>query len=255
MQATVRVPRCDESRCGHRDVRLVIGRDEMQEDGRARVPLEHLLARQVVKAGVRVSHEANRGHHALPVQPQLERGTDVQHEGDDEEDEEELHRRSLASRRELEDLLARLDHDELLAGELCEGFRVVMKLGDLSLERSVLAPQPRNLVLEAFDFALDLPDAREAFATIADAGERGEHQNRDAERAGAHRARPANTARPGHTAAPPSSSSMRRSWLYFAVRSLRASEPVLIWPALTATARSAMNTSSVSPERCEMTVP
>jgi hypothetical protein len=31
-------------------------------------------------------------------------------------------------------------------------------------------------------------------------------------------------------------------------------EPVLIWPAFVATAMSAMVTSSVSPERCEMTV-
>ena len=31
-------------------------------------------------------------------------------------------------------------------------------------------------------------------------------------------------------AAPPSSSSMRSSWLYFATRSVRLAEPVLIWP-------------------------
>src|SRR5207237_285550 len=48
---------------------------------------------------------------------------------------------------------------------------------------------------------------------------------------------------------------MRSSWLYFAVRSLRATEPVLIWPALTATARSATKVSSVSPARGEMIVP
>src|SRR5262245_21419636 len=255
MEATVRVARRDECRCGHCNVRLVIGRDEMQEDGRARVPLEHLFARQLVMARICLSHEPHRRQHALPVQSELEGCTHVQHEGDDEEDEEELHRRSLASRRELEDPLARLHHVELFAGELFDGVRVVLKLGDLGLECGVLGAEPGNLPLEAFDLALDLPDARETLATVADAGERGEHQGCDAERAGAHRARPANTARPGHTAAPPSSSSMRRSWLYFAVRSLRASEPVLIWPALTATARSAMKTSSVSPERCEMTVP
>ena len=42
---------------------------------------------------------------------------------------------------------------------------------------------------------------------------------------------------------------MRRSWLYLAMRSVRLAEPVLIWPALVATARSAMKVSSVSPER------
>ena len=53
----------------------------------------------------------------------------------------------------------------------------------------------------------------------------------------------------------PSSSSMRSSWLYFATRSLRLADPVLIWPADVPTARSAIVLSSVSPERCEMIVP
>ena len=47
---------------------------------------------------------------------------------------------------------------------------------------------------------------------------------------------------------------MRSSWLYFATRSVRLAEPVLICPAPVATARSAMVVSSVSPERCEMTL-
>src|SRR5271168_1220990 len=42
---------------------------------------------------------------------------------------------------------------------------------------------------------------------------------------------------------------MRSNWLYFATRSDRLAEPVLIWPALVATAMSAMVASSVSPER------
>ena len=46
---------------------------------------------------------------------------------------------------------------------------------------------------------------------------------------------------------------MRSSWLYLAMRSVRLAEPVLIWPALVATARSAMKASSVSPERWETT--
>src|SRR5215470_20426190 len=57
---------------------------------------------------------------------------------------------------------------------------------------------------------------------------------------------------PGKRAALPSSSSMRSSWLYFAMRSVREAEPVLIWPAPVATARSAIKVSSVSPERWEM---
>ena len=46
---------------------------------------------------------------------------------------------------------------------------------------------------------------------------------------------------------------MRSSWLYLATRSERAGAPVLIWPQLVATARSATKVSSVSPERCEIT--
>jgi len=55
-----------------------------------------------------------------------------------------------------------------------------------------------------------------------------------------------------YSAASPSCSSIRRSWLYFATRSVRLTDPVLICPAPLATARSAMNVSSVSPDRCEM---
>ena len=51
----------------------------------------------------------------------------------------------------------------------------------------------------------------------------------------------------------PSLSSMRSNWLYLAMRSVRLAKPVLICPAPVATARSAMNGSSVSPERCETT--
>src|SRR5919107_1684110 len=57
--------------------------------------------------------------------------------------------------------------------------------------------------------------------------------------------------RPAYRPVFPSASSMRSSWLYFATRSVRLADPVLIWPALVATARSAIVTSSVSPERCE----
>ena len=50
----------------------------------------------------------------------------------------------------------------------------------------------------------------------------------------------------------PSHSSIRMRRLYFAIRSVREREPVLMNPALTATARSAMKVSYVSPERWEM---
>src|SRR5690606_17970738 len=54
---------------------------------------------------------------------------------------------------------------------------------------------------------------------------------------------------PPNSAPPPSSSSMRRSWLYLATRSDRAVAPVLICPQLVATAISAIVASSVSPLR------
>ncbi len=72
---------------------------------------------------------------------------------------------------------------------------------------------------------------------------------------GKGRSTAASTERPANTAEAPSCSSMRISWLYLASRSERDSDPVLIWPQLVATARSAIVVSSVSPERCENTVP
>src|SRR6202030_4555387 len=66
---------------------------------------------------------------------------------------------------------------------------------------------------------------------------------------------PRNTERPGYRAEPLSCSSRRISWLYLASRSERDSDPVLICPQLVATAKSAIVVSSVSPERCEKTVP
>ncbi len=59
---------------------------------------------------------------------------------------------------------------------------------------------------------------------------------------------------PAYFALLPSADSMRSNWLYFAVRSLRLAEPVLIWPARVPTARSAIVLSSVSPDRCEAIV-
>ena len=45
---------------------------------------------------------------------------------------------------------------------------------------------------------------------------------------------------PPYCAPSPSCSSIRSSWLYLAMRSLREALPVLIWPVLKATARSAI---------------
>jgi hypothetical protein len=58
---------------------------------------------------------------------------------------------------------------------------------------------------------------------------------------------------PRYLAEVPNNSSIRRSWLYLAMRSDLEAEPVLISPVFSATARSAMVVSSVSPERWEIT--
>ena len=44
---------------------------------------------------------------------------------------------------------------------------------------------------------------------------------------------------------------MRSNWLYFATVLDVRSDPTLIWPAEAPTARSAMNASSVSPDRAD----
>src|SRR4029078_4335016 len=62
-----------------------------------------------------------------------------------------------------------------------------------------------------------------------------------------------NADRPGKLASPPSCSSLRNSWVCLATRSERDGGPVLICPQPVATARSAIVTSSVSPERDDMT--
>src|SRR5262249_11263408 len=58
-----------------------------------------------------------------------------------------------------------------------------------------------------------------------------------------------NAAPPAKTPAGPRSSSISSRRLYLARRSPRHAEPVLIRPALTATERSAIESSEVSPER------
>ncbi len=63
-----------------------------------------------------------------------------------------------------------------------------------------------------------------------------------------------NAAPPAKRAAGPSASSMRKASFHFAMRSERANEPTLSWPASQPTARWTMVTSSLSPERAETMV-
>src|SRR6266540_6432691 len=165
---------------------------------------------------------------------------------------------AASGRRQLEHLLAGLDQPQLLAGDLLEVVGVGPEAVHVGRQPSGFNAERAHLALERLHLLLERPDAREALPAVGGEGQREHRQHRRAEKtqpARAHRPWPPKAARPGQTAAGPSSSSMRRSWLYFAVRSPREREPVLICPALTATARSATKVSSVSPERCEMTVP
>src|SRR5438094_876851 len=95
-------------------------------------------------------------------------------------------------------------------------------------------------------------------------GEDEDEQHRDESDSGGQQSEPvqqafhratllASASPPGNAAASPRSSSILRSWLYLATRSERAGAPVLIWPQLVATARSATVVSSVSPDRCDIT--
>src|SRR5277367_1952954 len=68
-------------------------------------------------------------------------------------------------------------------------------------------------------------------------------------------ARPrASADRPANTASSPRASSIRKHSFHFAIRSDRANDPTLIWPASQPMARCAIVTSSVSPERAETMV-
>src|SRR6266508_872266 len=62
------IARADEGRHGSGDVGLLVGRDEMQEHGGARLSLEALLTGQLVQARIRLSHEAD-GEEGLEREP------------------------------------------------------------------------------------------------------------------------------------------------------------------------------------------
>src|SRR6516225_8443316 len=69
-----------------------------------------------------------------------------------------------------------------------------------------------------------------------------------------HHARSLSAAPPAKRARCPSASSIRKASFHFAMRSERAKEPTLSWPASQPTARCTIVMSSVSPERAETIV-
>src|SRR4029077_18999112 len=158
-------------------------------------------------------------------------------------------------RRQLQHLRAGLDQPQVLAGHLLDVVGIGPQASHHLHELASLGAEGGDLPLHSLDLALHLPHPGEALAAEGQRGQRRRAEGDEDQPAAAHWPRLRKTARPAQTAAVPSSSSMRSSWLYLAVRSPRASEPVLIWPALTPTERSATKASSVSPDRWEMTVP
>src|SRR5919106_1108161 len=161
--------------------------------------------------------------------------------------------------------LARFDHAEAFPGDPLELVRI-LELLDPSL-------QAAPLLDEGLDLPLQASDLRPLGHIRGEGNDRGSRQHQDdrAEQRGppseagtdpgdglrmrAHRRKLQYGAVPAYRAPSPSSSSMRRSWLYLVVRSPLEGAPALICPAPVATARSAIVVSSVSPDRWEMTVP
>src|SRR5262249_55726758 len=145
---------------------------------------------------------------------------------------------------------------------LLDGLVAVLEVVDFGLQRLVARLELRVLRLLLADAMLQSPH----FADAALAGpeldlQRDQQDQEDQGGIAQQRAKPqrakfgrfGNASLPAYFAALPSASSMRKSWLYFATRSERQSEPVLICVAVVATERSAIVVSSVSPERCEIT--
>src|SRR5690606_13044806 len=159
---------------------------------------------------------------------------------------------------------ARPDHAQLAARALLDRGLAGrgLEVGDLGRQRRVALAQALVLARLLLPLVLRLrhfarPAGAEPQPVLQPAQQ--QHQNHQHDPQDAHRG-PApyrgsdtNASRPAYRAPPPSASSMRSSWLYLATRSLRHSEPVLIWVAVVATAMSEIVVSSVSPERCETT--
>src|SRR6267143_3442416 len=132
------------------------------------------------------------------------------------------------SRGKLQHSFARPDQPKLLPGDLLDRLGVAPEAIDRAREVFGLPAQGDDLTLERLHFPLHLPDPDEPARAVGDERQR-QHGDGRAHDPRVHRGGRVKRPRPGQDAAWPSSSSMRRSCLYLAVRSPRASEPALIW--------------------------
>src|SRR5207245_7224970 len=129
-------------------------------------------------------------------------------------------------RGELQDGLALADVAEVLAGELLDVGGVVAQPLDRPRQLVGARAQRDEVALHRVHLAAHLRHLQHRAHAVGAEADGDEQDGGDAERprAAAHRAVREERLRPGHEAPWPSSSSMRSSWLYLAVRSLRATE-------------------------------
>ena len=118
----------------------------------------------------------------------------------------------------------------------------ILERHHLSGENVVAILQTRAHALLGGDLALQLARREPTGLAEPETNEHGHQQQHadDREHAHAWLGLHRNSSRPRYSAAGPSMASMRSSRLYFATRSVREQEPVLICPAPVATAKSAM---------------
>lgn len=129
----------------------------------------------------------------------------------------------------------------LLALEAFQFEGVVHEIAEIAVGQQENRARYENEVPDIFRHLALVPDGAPASRNRRKAGTAGPSEN--------NRRYTAKAPPLAYLAFAPSSASILRSWLYLHSRSERQGAPVFMAPALTATARSAMNASSVSPER------
>src|SRR4029079_19214579 len=151
---------------------------------------------------------------------------------------------------DLEEDLVRPEQAELVARALLDRLEPLFQVANLRGDGGIAGFQPCVLLALRRDLLVELPDAEPSPLAEPQGELDGDDQRAQDAGQDLHVIRNwPNAPRPGYDTASPRSSSMRRILLYFAMRSERDSDPVLICSAFVPTARSAIVVSSVSPER------
>src|SRR5687767_9837018 len=170
-----------------------------------------------------------------------------------------------ASRGIQEDEVFGVHQVELLAGDLLRGELLAVRGVDRGRQALLLPALLCDLPVELLHVGLRLPKLEDSAVRRQERAEEdrrhGEGDEKGLERlrlagglGAGTRGHEGTAPRPAKTPVSARSSSISSSRLYLESRSLRDADPVLIRPLLTATARSAIESSHVSPERCDTTV-